>query len=271
MSRRNGIRNRFKMNKNYLLPLMCIIITCTTIVVSTVIVIDMKSQLNQIKEENSNENTLNQYVKEDLEINITDKEKVQINRLISFLISNLESSKDLTDEDTKFSLVSKYYLIDNKSTTIPNENIADIKPDIYRDLGYVYFDDYKEDYKYIKESDFKNTYAKLFNIQNYNIENYKDYYISKLNGYVIPKNNEVKEASQYKLNQVKNDTTNENGINISMVEINLYRLYETMDLEQIEDYLSKAEINKDSLTGNILSVKMIKQNDIYVFNGYGGI
>lgn len=267
MSRRNGIRNRFEMDKNYLVPLICIVITCITIITCIVIVININSQLNQIK----NQNSLNQYVNENTDFNITDEEKLQINKLISFLISNLDTSKDLTSENTKFNLVTKYYLIDNNSNTIPNENISEITPEVYRNLGYVYFDDYKEDYQYISEQAFKSTYQKLFNIEKYNKENYSDYYISSLNGYVIPKYNEVNESTQYKLNQVNIDSNNKNQIIVNMVEINLYRLYETMTLEEINDYLNKAQINKDSLTGNILSVKMVKQNDIYVFNGYGGI
>ena len=66
MSRRNGIRNRFEMDKNYLVPLICIVITCITIITCIVIVININSQLNQIK----NQNSLNQYVNENTDFNI---------------------------------------------------------------------------------------------------------------------------------------------------------------------------------------------------------
>ncbi len=269
MSRRNGMRNRFKIDRNYALPLLCIIITCVTIVTCTLIVINTKKEANKIIDQNS----LNQYVQntdKDANINITDEERVQINKLISFLISNLDTSKDLTDEKTKFNIVVKYYLNSNNSQTIPNESISQITPEVYRNLGYVYFDDFKEDYQYISEEGFKQAYKELFNIEKYSIDNYKDYYIENLKGYVIPKNNEIKQTNLYKLNQVNSGNT-ENSISINMVEINLYKLYETLSLEEINNYLNNPNIDKDSLTGNLLSVKLIKQDNRYVFDGYGGI
>ena len=45
-NRRIGTRNRFEFKRNYIIPLVCIIITCISIITSTVIVINVKNEAN---------------------------------------------------------------------------------------------------------------------------------------------------------------------------------------------------------------------------------
>ena len=47
INRRRGNRRTFNFNKNYIIPFICITITCLTIVISTNIILNLKEQIPQ--------------------------------------------------------------------------------------------------------------------------------------------------------------------------------------------------------------------------------
>lgn len=259
INRRRANRRKFKVNKNYIIPFSCILITCITIIISTNIILDLKEQIKA--EEQSCIANNEKYEK----VNLTDNEKLQINNMFSFLISNLDIGQELSNEVTKYMITCKYFAKDNKFNQIDNKYIDDISPDVYRDLGYVYFDDYKDKYMYIKEKDYKNSYKQLFDDSQY--ERLSKYYIKSLEAYVVPKNNVAYDNSRYKVVDVVYNSS-EDIYKATLYEVNVLKLYEEMEYTQVQQYLYSTNIDNDYLTGKLLMINLKKVDNNFVFVDY---
>lgn len=259
INRRRSNRRKFKINKNYIIPFVCVIVTCSTIIVSTSIIRNLE---NQIPIENKVDGVVQGKTER---ITLTENETLQINNMFSFLMSNLDIGQELSSEDVRYRLVSKYYAKDNKFTKIPDEHVDKIDPETYRNLGYVYFDDYKEDYMYISKINYENTYRKLFDIDT--MKSISEYYISDLNAYVVPKNNDVYDNSRYMLADILYNQK-QDFYTATLYEINLLKLYEKKDYLQVEEYLNSTQIDNEFLTGKIFKVKFKKIDDNFVFIDY---
>ena len=181
-------------------------------------------------------------------------------------MSNLDAGKSLNDSFSKFTLTCKYYGIDNNYSIIPNEHIDKVDAELYRELNYVYFADYKEEYKYIKKADFENTYNKLFSKQTFDASNYSKYYIDSLDGYLVPKNTDIYENVAYKLDKIQKNSDDKYIANFA--EVNMYKLYEGKTIDEIDSYLASDKIDSNFTTGNVLNVYLVKQQDIFVFDSY---
>lgn len=258
INRRRSNRRKFKLNKNYIIPFVCVVITCATLIISTNVITNLKQELS-IQTNNGQIAKI---------IQIEDNQKKQINDTISFLMSNLDIGQDLTSDYERYLLVCKYFGKDNTFTPIENQYIDSIQADVYRNLGYVYFDDFKDEYMYITKQDFVSTYEKLFYNEILNESAYTQYYISQLNGYVVPKNNEIYDSSRYKLESIKYDEENDEYI-VNLLEINVLKLYEQVDYDKVLEYLENIQIDTNYLTGKNLTLKLKKVNDIFVFKEYG--
>lgn len=268
-NRRLGRRNRFEMIKNYKVPLICVIITCFLLVISTVVITSLIKENNYYKEklaqvEGSNNVVIGENIK------LSDENKLQINQTMTYIMSNLTSGSNLSDEQAKYEIVCKYYAQDNEFDVIPESYIDKIDAEVYRQIGYVYFDDFKDEYMCISKEKYINTYSKLFNIEKQDVSLMDKYYISSIDSYVVPKDNLSKENSLYKLTNSIQDTVNKNTFKVTLSEINLYKLYEEKTYEEIEEYSNNVIVNNEDLTGQILNINMIRQGDIFVFDSYSG-
>ena len=259
INRRRGNRRTFNFNKNYIIPFICITITCLTIVISTNIILNLKEQIPQQNQLVENEQDKIQ------QINLTDKEKLQLNNMFSFLISNLDIGQELSNEIAQYMLTCKYYAKENTFNQV-NEEFADmISPDVYRNLGYVYFDDYKDVYMYIKKADYEDTYRQLFDEEQ--LKNLSQYYIPNLDGYVVPKNNAIYDNSRYKVVDVIYDSSKE-IYTATLYEINILKLYEDKEYTQVEQYLNSTNVDSNYLTGKLLKISLKKIDNNFVFVDY---
>ncbi len=259
INRRRGNRRVFKFNKNYIIPFFCILITCTTIIVSTCIILNLQKKIPIQSGYNEGVQVV--------EVQINDNEKKQINEMFSFLMSNVDIGQELSNENVRYLITCKYYAMNNEFQIVDNEYIDNILPDVYRDLGYVYFEDYKDTYMYIDKERFISTYKQLFNTNKLNQNSYSNYYISNLNGFVVPKNNYIYDNSKYKVQNISYDKQNDIYI-ATLLEINVLKLYEQKEYTEVLQYLESVEIDNNYLTGKMLKVKMKKIDNRFVFYEY---
>ena len=91
INRRRSNRRKFKLNKNYIIPFVCVVITCATLIISTNVITNLKQELS-IQTNNGQIAKI---------IQIEDNQKKQINDTISFLMSNLDIGQDLTSDYDK--------------------------------------------------------------------------------------------------------------------------------------------------------------------------
>ncbi|MBE5821017.1 MAG: hypothetical protein E7311_00320 [Clostridiales bacterium] len=268
-NRRLGRRNRFEMIKNYKVPLICVIITCFLLVVSTVVITTLIRENNYYKEKLAQVEGSNNVVVGD-NIDLSEDNKIQINQTMSYIMSNLTSGKSLNEEQAKYEITCKYFEKDYELDKIPDEYIDKIDAEVYREIGYVYFDDFKDEYMCISKEKYNDTYSKLFNIEKQNVSEMDKYYISAIDSYVVPKDNASKENSLYKVTNSIQDIVNKNTYKVTLSEINLYKLYEEKSYEEIEEYAKEITVSNEDLTGQTLNINMIKQGDIFVFDSYSG-
>lgn len=266
-NRRLGTRNRFEMKKNYIIPLICLIITCIVIVASTIIITNLSKENMYYKAKLAETGFDTDVIVTD-NAKLSNDNKIQINKLITYLMSNLNSSLNLNSEQAKYEIVCKYYAKDNELSEIPEEYINDLEEQVYRDIGYIFFDDYKDKYLYISKKDYDEAYKKLFSMDMQNINEMDKYYIKQLDAYVVPKDNQTNENSLYKVTEFMQDVTNKNIYKVKLSEINLYKLYEQKSYEDIQEYFENEIVDNDYLTGQTLNIKMIKQDGVFVFHSY---
>lgn len=257
INRRRGNRRTFKFNKNYIIPFICIVITCTTVIISTIIILNLQKQIPV--DLNMPANGLISKVE------LQDNEILQINNMFSFLMSNLDIGQEISNENMRYMLACKFYAKDNAFKVIEDENIDDISPDIYRELGYAYFTDYKDTYMYISKTEYVNAYMKLFDKENLNA--IEQYYIPELDGYVAPKNNYIYDNSKYKLSDIQYNS--EDNIYIAtLLEVNVLKLYEQKEYTLVEEYLNNSIVDSNYLTGKMFKVKLKKVDNNFVFVEY---
>lgn len=264
-NRRREGRRKFKINKNYIVQFVCVVITCVTIIVSTIVISSLKTQLEV--QENNIANNINNNTIED--IKITDEDKRSINDLITFLASNIDIGENLKDKNVQYSLTSKYINCMNSSliTKVPAEYINYIEPQKYTDLGYVYFEDYKDSYMCISKNDFITYYGQLFNIENLQIDLFNDYYIKDIDSYVIFKNIDYNSNSVYKVGDVYIDNDTNKYVS-NNYEINILKVYNDINYDLVEDFLNRTSIDSSFYTGITLKINLVNNNNKFVFDSY---
>lgn len=269
-NRRLRKRNKFEMIKNYKMPLICVIITCFILITSTIIITNLINEKNYYKEKVLKvEGNSNIIIGDNIEL--SNENKISINQTMTFIFSNLTSGRKLDEEQAKYEIVCKYYADNSEFDLIPDKYIDLINEEVYREIGYIYFEDLKDEYLCISKTEYETTYSKLFNVQKQDIDFMNRYYIEIIDSYVVPKDNSSNENLLYKVTDVVQDKIDNNKIRIVLSEINLYRLYNEKTYDEIKEYSNNVQVDELYLTGQILNINMIKQNGFFVFDSYSNI